>query len=480
MAACPLGPRSTDRLRTALSRRLDDLEYHRSIDVEARLAGALRVERVAFEAGLTDLQMRGRLVEADMRLRGGQATEAALLAKDTNDWALEHGPPALLARSHLVLSSIFESVGDSAAGLDHALRALEMLDDRTAPRTRGNFLFRLADALAVAESLEAARQRYSEAQAIFVSLGDCERQISVLNNLAFAEYEGGDAPRAWSAAQDMRRLSEAAGSTLPPPLLDTLARVSMALGEFGQAAAALESGLAGLDAQGDVEADTRAGLLLSLAEVRLGEGRPDAAQQSLDRCRAVCSERGLAGIEGEVLRVQAEIHAAAGRFEQAYASHRSFHAQFLRLTSARREANARTRQALFETAEARHDALRFQSQARTDALTGLPNRRFLDEDIPRLLLQVATGRPLVVAIVDADYFKRINDSLSHQVGDRAICELARVLEDAVRAHEGDAAGEGRTVARLGGEEFLIVLPGLGSAAGVRVLRDVCSRVAHHD
>ena len=96
--------------------------------------------------------MRGRLVEADMRLRAGQATEAARLATEVNQWASEHGP-APLARSHLVLSSIFESVGDSASGLDHALRGLELLDDDTPARTRGNFLIRLADAMAVAGSL---------------------------------------------------------------------------------------------------------------------------------------------------------------------------------------------------------------------------------------------------------------------------------------------------------------------------------------
>ena len=182
-----------------------------------------------------------------MRLRTGQGTEAARLATEVNQWASEHGPAPLLARSHLVLSSIFESVGDSASGLDHALRGLELLDDDTPARTRGNFLIRLADALAVAGSLAAARERYAEAEQVFVTIGDVERQMSVLNNLAFAEDEASEPTRAWDAAEKMRRLAAAADVDLAPPLLDTLARASIGMGDYDKAADALEAALEALD-----------------------------------------------------------------------------------------------------------------------------------------------------------------------------------------------------------------------------------------
>jgi diguanylate cyclase (GGDEF)-like protein len=459
---------------------LDDLEYHRAFDVEARLERAILIEQDALEAGATDLQMRGRLVEADMRLRTGQATEAARLAKEVNQWAREHGLPALLARSHLVLSSIFESVGDSASCLDHALRALELLDDGTPARTRGSFLIRLADALSVAGSLDSARQRYREAEQVFVTLGDLERQISVLNNLAYAEYEAGDPQRAWDAAEEMRRLAEASGYDLAPPLLDTLARAYVGMGDYEQAAIALAAALKALGTQGNFEADTPAGLMLTLAEVQRSQGRLEEAQGTLEGCRAICAERNLGGIALEVMRVQAELHAAAGRFDQAYELYRVFHTESVRLNSLRREANARTRQALFETAEARHEAQRFWRQARTDALTRLPNRRFLDEELPLCLVDVVSGRPLVVAIVDADHFKRVNDTISHDAGDRVISELGRVLEEALPAVPEVASLRARFVARLSGEEFLVVLPGLAMAAAIPVLREMCAAVAKHD
>ena len=198
-----------DAVRARLSALLDDLEFHRAFDVEDRLARAVRLQPEAAAAGATDLQMRARLVESDMRLRIGQATQAAHLATEVNRWAREHGPPPLLARSHLILSSIFESIGDSASCLDNALRALELLDDDAPERTRGNFLVRLADALSVIGSFDAARQRYREAEQHFVAIGDTERRVSALNNLAYAEYEAGDPKRAWDAAQEIAQRGRA-------------------------------------------------------------------------------------------------------------------------------------------------------------------------------------------------------------------------------------------------------------------------------
>ncbi len=469
-----------DAPRAAFGQLLDDLEYHRSADVATRLERAVQIERQALEAGATDMQMRARLVVADMRLRVGQATEAAVLATEVNHWAREHGPPSLLARSHLVLSSIFESIGDSASGLDHALRALELLDDDTQPRTRGNFLVRLGDALAVDGSLEAARERYREAERLFLSVGDVERQISVLNNLAYAEVEGGDRQRAWAAAGELRRLAEDNSISLSPPLLDTIARAHIGIGEYEAAAAALEAGIEALGVHGDIEADTPAGLLLTLGEVQLMQGRPEGARTSLERCRVICAERSLGGIAVELLRVEGELCAAEGRFEEAYQTYKVFHAESLRLSSLHREANARTRQALFETAEARHDAQRFWRQARTDALTGLPNRRFIDEELPLYLEDVVAGAPLVVAIIDADHFKRVNDTLSHEVGDRAIFELARVLEGSLPAASDPVPLHSRFVARLGGEEFLVALPGLDMCAAKGALQAVRNAVATHE
>ncbi|MCA9573626.1 MAG: GGDEF domain-containing protein, partial [Myxococcales bacterium] len=88
-----------------------------------------------------------------------------------------------------------------------------------------------------------------------------------------------------------------------------------------------------------------------------------------------------------------------------------------------------------------------QLQAATDSLTGLLNRRSLENKV-RVLR--AAGTPLTIAIADLDHFKQLNDTHGHETGDRALRLFAHVLESSLRSED--------VVARYGGEEFVVVLP----------------------
>ena len=91
--------------------------------------------------------------------------------------------------------------------------------------------------------------------------------------------------------------------------------------------------------------------------------------------------------------------------------------------------------------------------AHVDALTGLPNRRQFDERIARALLRSRrSGQPLAVMFLDIDHFKLVNDALGHAGGDTVLCEFARRLKACVRATD--------TVARLAGDEFVVLLEGV--------------------
>jgi diguanylate cyclase (GGDEF)-like protein len=88
----------------------------------------------------------------------------------------------------------------------------------------------------------------------------------------------------------------------------------------------------------------------------------------------------------------------------------------------------------------------------TDALTGLHNRRYLNERLEEECAKSDRyGHELCLMMVDLDHFKGVNDRFGHPVGDRALIQLAKILSSAVRSTD--------MVARFGGEEFCIVLTG---------------------
>lgn len=90
-------------------------------------------------------------------------------------------------------------------------------------------------------------------------------------------------------------------------------------------------------------------------------------------------------------------------------------------------------------------------QARTDALTGLLNRRGFETQMAfGLAMARRSGRPLSLITVDVDHFKRVNDTYGHEAGDEVLRRVARTLEERLRGSD--------VVARVGGEEFVVLLP----------------------
>src|ERR1019366_164042 len=110
---------------------------------------------------------------------------------------------------------------------------------------------------------------------------------------------------------------------------------------------------------------------------------------------------------------------------------------------------------------------RFYLESIRDPLTGLFNRRYFDE---RLAEEYERSRrhklPLLLIVIDADHFKRINDELGHAAGDAALVALARVLSQRHRKTD--------VLARIGGEEFAVLLPNL-DMAGARTLAEELRR-----
>jgi diguanylate cyclase (GGDEF)-like protein len=95
---------------------------------------------------------------------------------------------------------------------------------------------------------------------------------------------------------------------------------------------------------------------------------------------------------------------------------------------------------------------RLEAIARTDELTGLPNRRAWQEHLPREVMRaMRSGEPLCAVMMDLDHFKRYNDRLGHQAGDRLLKQVAGAWSSELRPMD--------ILARYGGEEFALALPG---------------------
>jgi diguanylate cyclase (GGDEF)-like protein len=105
---------------------------------------------------------------------------------------------------------------------------------------------------------------------------------------------------------------------------------------------------------------------------------------------------------------------------------------------------------------------RLELTARTDALTGLPNRRAWDEELEREILHAArTETPLCMALLDLDSFKQFNDLNGHPAGDSHLKEVASLWRDQLRSAD--------LIARYGGEEFAVLLTATDAVQAERVI-----------
>jgi len=132
-----------------------------------------------------------------------------------------------------------------------------------------------------------------------------------------------------------------------------------------------------------------------------------------------------------------------------------------------------TDQAAREAAERRELLLsvkqysdQWEKLAKEDSLTGLPNRRALEQWLQSALSRATVAQPTTLLLIDVDHFKQVNDRFGHAIGDRALHQLAGLMRQNCRYADFPA--------RYGGEEFVLALPQTDLATGI----DVAQRFSH--
>ncbi|MCA0244702.1 MAG: GGDEF domain-containing protein [Proteobacteria bacterium] len=220
----------------------------------------------------------------------------------------------------------------------------------------------------------------------------------------------------------------------------------------------------------------------STGEHHLRSGAPEAAWQLLQQTLQASA---AAAAEARMTRLR--LHHAAYRAARALGRpHQALEQleQYQHLERARLLSQLRGRSQLFVTTveaeqvrlEARRAgerAARAEVSARIDQLTGLGNRRELEQRWTPLVQRLQDEqRPLALAMLDLDHFKQVNDRFGHAVGDHVLVALAGLLRDNMRGDD--------LIIRTGGEEFLLVLPEADRDAALHICDRMRQRVAAHD
>lgn len=121
----------------------------------------------------------------------------------------------------------------------------------------------------------------------------------------------------------------------------------------------------------------------------------------------------------------------------------------------------------------RERSIKLERESQEDSLTGVANRRgFTQRLAAEMEVSLAVGQPLTLAVGDLDHFKIINDRLGHTVGDKALCEIATLMRTQCRSTD--------LVARIGGEEFALVLPGMTRENAAHFCEALRCAIEYHD
>ena len=465
----------------ALAQRLWDAHAEGRIGValagEAGQVLCLALFRMGALAELIDTaeQVLPLLNSADKALARAELLRYMTLA------GCELGRHALALRCGNENFSLAQRLGDQRS-LSLACTALGACFERMGDPWQAERL--LGDALAMALQLNdpfLLQRTYNNLCAITIGAFYLQRAIG--------DEVVADGQAALRRAEGYAREAQALLVAHPDPfaevfIVGNLGEVLVHLGEPVEARSLLERALAQARAQNFAAQTWR--IRCSIGELLLAEGRPADAREAL---AALLEEIGSTETPATLMRVHFGLYLAnrrLGRAEDALLQLERYQAIQRLRTINQLQAQSQLFVTRVEAEQMRQEAERARlvaeqerdratahaAEALLDPLTGLGNRRFLDRQLPLLLSGVGQAHPLCAALVDVDHFKPINDRHGHQLGDQVLVTLAELLRVGTRGAD--------VVVRLGGEEFLIVLPDTPMERAFDVCERLRQQVAQHD
>ncbi|MCD0280880.1 GGDEF domain-containing protein [Xanthomonas melonis] len=438
---------------------LSDVRENPNLAMVARL-DALR--RQARAMGRSDLLCEIETVDMWSMLASGSSDEAWNAAQASYQCAVREQVLALeldaLTQLGALASRVSGRVADVNDAQDYLQRALTRLHDQPARFQRSLIEYEYGTSLAQQQPA-VALLHFRRALALSRELGDQAGIAAASTSASEALIKTGDATAALAMAREALPQMQAQGNVgrvaaCHAVLLQALT-VLKAEGLDKAIAAAREADDPNITTTGRVE------LLDAIAQALAAEGRHAEAYQELQRANALRAQSLSYQRDTVMLRLQARYEDARRDVETAELRRRSETAQ---LALQARAAGQRTLwialcaacllliAALVVLAFGARHRRQLSRLAMRDELTGLPNRRAIRAEAQQQIDHaLRTRAPCMLALIDMDHFKQINDVHGHASGDAVLKALASASTVALRSQD--------RLGRLGGEEFLLVLPG---------------------
>ncbi len=436
------------------------LDHARSLDV---LGDALRIFESAQDLHATAKTLRAISLVHDALGDFSRALDCQFRALELDERTGSEGSRAATLRT---IGIVYSRSGDPRAGLDFYRKSLALCTRPADGIERGKTLNNIGINLTNLGQLDEAQAALQQARDLFVSFDLPLQQAATLNNLGLVQQRLGSVTEAERTLREALALAETTGY------------------RYGEAHAAL-----------------------SLGKLCLAGNRVDEARTWLVAALQACEQHRLQPTQYECHEALSELDAKMGDYASALEHHRRFHALEREVLSADASNKVRAAQIQLQVAAAMREAElererqqvltranqeleevnvslteanlqktmlldQLEQQTYEDALTGLANRRRLDQRLAdEFALALRHSRPLAVAIADLDHFKTVNDRFSHAVGDAVLRAIAKLLLSQVRHTD--------LVARFGGEEFVLVLVETDAEAALRVCEKLRATVANH-
>jgi diguanylate cyclase (GGDEF)-like protein len=477
--------------RQELSRRIASCKAALAAGHEGKArALALAVRSRARQLRLADLEAEAVYRLGTCHVTQSAHAEACGCLREAAQRFGELGNHAKEAVAWSVLAATCSSLGDYEEAVGAARRAQDVAEKMPPTKTRLMVLINAGIVYADVGAFDEAQESFVTA-ARLARLGQHQEAQSVLRantahlTISRARYERDigctSIPRSTIEAclRECEGLLEGdAGQPVSAwtraALLTNVVQARALLGDF---TGALSTSSEALQLAESLNATTAIiGCTLAIAEANLGIAETAAAGRAADRAAALAKRLDNTFLQGAAHRLRSRVYEAAGRLTEALAEEREF--------SRAQSAEIRRRSTHIAQAHAWRDAVVQKEKAVSaleaerahlealslhDTLTGLKNRRFLNDFLRR---ELQSGVDMTVALVDVDRFKAINDNFSHRVGDEVLVGIAGAMKACLRGTD--------FAVRLAGDEFVIVMPGANARSAESLRQRLKEAVRNRD